>query len=162
MQIEDAAQYRPRFQSPTAKHAIADPTLQMKRMAGKIKRFWTCIVENARASWERGHLRHPRALPAIRSAARGYTVEYESTPTARKQQNKFRRPLRQPIGAPKVGTASPGTTIALDIAHALPVLARTHILDVVLENRRSTRATLVVVARISGAGCGLRHQGGQP
>lgn len=45
---------------------------------------------------------------------------------------------------------------------ALPVLARTHILDVVLANRRPARATLVVVAGISGAGCGLRQQGGQP
>lgn len=38
-------------------------------------------------------------------------------PNGAKTTNKFRRPLRQPIGAPKVGTASPGTTIALDIAH---------------------------------------------
>jgi hypothetical protein len=39
IQTEDAAQYRPRFQSPEAKQAIADPTLQSKRRAGKIKRF---------------------------------------------------------------------------------------------------------------------------
>jgi hypothetical protein len=39
MQTEDAAQYRPRLQSPAVKQAIADPRLQSNNRAGKIKRF---------------------------------------------------------------------------------------------------------------------------
>ena len=39
MQIEEAIQYTPRFQSPEAKQATADPALQMHKIAGKISRF---------------------------------------------------------------------------------------------------------------------------
>ena len=43
-QSEDAAQYRPRFQSPAAKQATADPTLQRNRIAGNIKCLGNCTV----------------------------------------------------------------------------------------------------------------------
>jgi hypothetical protein len=39
MQTEEAIQYTPRFQSPEAKQAIADPTLQAQRSVGKISLF---------------------------------------------------------------------------------------------------------------------------
>jgi hypothetical protein len=39
MQTEEAIQYTPRFQSPEAKQAIADPRLQTQRSVGKISLF---------------------------------------------------------------------------------------------------------------------------
>ena len=39
MQTEEAIQYTPRFQSPEAKQAIADPTLQAQSSVGKISLF---------------------------------------------------------------------------------------------------------------------------
>ena len=42
MQTEEATQYTPRFQSPEAKQATADPKLQKHKIAGKISRFGSC------------------------------------------------------------------------------------------------------------------------
>jgi hypothetical protein len=39
MQMDEAAQYKPRFQSPAAKQAVADPRLQINKITGKINRL---------------------------------------------------------------------------------------------------------------------------
>jgi len=41
MHTDDAAQYRPRFQSPAAKQTIAEAALHTRRIPGKIKRLET-------------------------------------------------------------------------------------------------------------------------
>jgi len=54
MQTEDAAQYRPRLQSPAAKQAIAEPALHNRRMPGKIMRLGTMEVRlNGYIGWMR-------------------------------------------------------------------------------------------------------------
>lgn len=45
MQMEEASQYKPRFQSAAAKQAVADARLQRNRIAGKISRFSNCKVD---------------------------------------------------------------------------------------------------------------------
>jgi len=45
MQIDDAAQYSPRRQSPTAKQAIAEPALHTRRIPGKIRRLGTIKLD---------------------------------------------------------------------------------------------------------------------
>lgn len=42
MHTAEATQYTPRFQSPEAKQAIADPRLQTNRIPGKINLFGIC------------------------------------------------------------------------------------------------------------------------